>query len=160
MTETKYQLIPVLEQHIPAVIELLAQLNAAGAAGPAAETETIDVPENGTWSFAELVEMHTRCNDRTRTILARIAAASLTDTEASYNDLLEAGRPYAGDPANYGFNNLRADLAWIAKYAKKIKGTNVWPLTYRQIGPEHPKGERYLYKMPVGIAKWWTEIGG
>ena len=159
MVDNRYQMIPVLEEHIPAVIELIAKLNASGTSVSPASTEACEVPDNGTWSLAELVELHTRCNDRTRAVLSLIASASLAGSEASYNDLLQAGRPHAGDPTNYGFNNLRADLAWIAKYAKKVKGANVWPLTYRQLGPEHPKGERYLYKMPTAIARWWSEIG-
>ena len=157
MNSNKYQMLPVLEKDIPAVFALLARLNPTGTASPTVTGETVDVPDNGTWSLAELVELHAKCNARTRAILSCVASASLADTEVSYSDLLEAGRPHANEPDGYGFNNLRADLAWIAKYAKKVKGANVWPLSFRQLGAEHPKGERILYKMPITIAQWWLE---
>lgn len=154
-------LVPVRERDLDAVYELLAQRSRTADRAPSEEEASVEVPRNGRWSRSELEALHQACFKRNRAILARVAEASLSDTAASYGDLFEAARPHAKDPNTYGFNNLRADLAWVAKFAKKVKnGEPVWPMTVREADESHDKGDRYTYQMPAPIAQWWLEIDG
>lgn len=161
---TDIHLVPVKAKDLDAVYALLARRNEASSNGVGASADTaesVEVPKNGTWSRSDLVDLHGRCFDRNRAILDRIATASLNGSDTNYGELLEAARPLGKDPSTYDFNNLRADLAWIAKYAKKVKGgVNGWPMTVRELDESHAKGDRYIYRMPRQIAEWWLDISG
>jgi hypothetical protein len=164
MTTDLYHMVSVPDKDLFAVYALLAERNATGNSPTPGATadppdETFEVPgNNGRWSRGDLTELHTRCHARNRAILTCIAEAGVNGSEATYRDLLEAGRPFASEPVRYVFNNLRADLAWIAKYCIKVKGSNVWPFTFRHVVTEHADGEHLLYNMPLVVAQWWLEI--
>lgn len=160
-------LVPVRAKDLDAVYALLAQRNAqaepldAPDAFHADGMERVEVPRNGSWARADLADLYNRCFDRNIAILTKVAEASQAGAEATYKDLLDAGRPLAKDPDHYEYNNLRADLAWIAKFSKRVKdGQHVWPMVVREADETSPKGERYLYRMPAQIAEWWLELAG
>lgn len=116
-----------------------------GKADNAGGLERVVVPKNGEWTEAEIKQLvEAFRNPAGRAIVRRIAEAA--DGPVNYGELAEAG--------GVTFDQLRAQLAWLAKYAKKIKGENVWPITVTEDASK-VKGERYVYRMPKRIAEWW-----
>jgi hypothetical protein len=93
-------------------------------------------------------------------MMTMIANNSLGGEPTSYEDLRVAGAE-AFAPDDFTYDQVRAQLSWISRYSKGIKGKNVWPLELEDLSnTDAPKGERYLYRMPPEIASWWLEAAG
>jgi len=117
---------------------------------PLEEESKVSVPKNGTWSRAEIFDIHSRF----RNPIGRAAIRLLAEA--------------AGEPVTYGqlaqaagieTDALRPQLGWFSKYSKQVKGlrdTKAWPLFVTD-NPKLPKGARYAYRMPTQIAAWWLE---
>lgn len=82
-----------------------------------------------------------------------IATNSLDGQETSYGDLRLAAEEAVG--GDFEWDQVRAQLSWIAKYCKSIMGEPVWPLEVSDRGPDSEKGDRYSYVMPKPLARGW-----
>lgn len=162
---------PVHIDHLPKVYALLAQLaNQSGAEGEGLDLRTLTEVEwgpeeditaiivdrdNGPWWVEEIEELagHLK-NEAGIAMMTAIARNSLNDVWTTYADLLDAGAD-ASDNPDFGYDHVRAQLSWIAKYSKRIKGANVWPLRMEDAGPDADRGQRYRYFMPTTLAEAW-----
>lgn len=171
MTAPTIHMVPVPDYALPAVYEVLARLTSQQQTettaterdemSPSAlvdevvpEEDSVFVPGNGYWTDHEIEELAGMLkNDAGRAIIQAIALNSTMGDWTYYDELIEAGESVAGP--DFGPDNVRAQLSWFAKYAKKIKGQNVWPMEVEDLGPEEPKGKRYRYLMPEPLAATW-----
>lgn len=109
--------------------------------------ERIAVPGHGDWSREEVNALHKSFrNPAGRAVMKFIAKNA--DKKVTYGEIAEA--------AGISFGQLRAQLAWLSKYAVTIKGQKVWPMTFTQ-NSSLPSEERYQYRMDRGIAAWWLD---
>jgi hypothetical protein len=137
-------MVPVPTAALPQVTEVLNRYYQAQAAGTL-DQELVTVAGNGEWSEAEIAELYAMFrNEAGRAVLRLVAQAG--GEPVTYGAMAEV--------AGLNFNELRAHLAWFARYSKKIKGSNIWPITVAE-DSNKPKGERYEYRMPERIAEWW-----
>jgi hypothetical protein len=115
----------------------------------------VNVPNNGIWFQEDLEELSARLkNPSGRAILTLVAKNSHNGSPTTYEQLRAAGEAAAS--GEFTYDNLRAQLSWIAKYSKSIRnGEHVWPMEYIDGGPDHDKGDRYTYQMPPEVAGWW-----
>ncbi|MDB4953341.1 MAG: hypothetical protein JWO36_910 [Myxococcales bacterium] len=142
-------MVPVPAPALPQVYEALDRYYKGLDLGPA--DVTVAVPGNGDWSQTEIKQLSGYYrNPKGRAVIRKIAVAR--GAEVTYGELAEAG--------GLSFDELRDQLSWFAKYAKKIKeGVHIWPITVEDRQGK-PKEERYIYRMPPEIADWWLEIDG
>lgn len=112
------------------------------------------------WTPSEIDQLERRLrNPAGRAVLDAIAQATLEGREVSYEELrVDAGNA-AGDP-EFSFNQLRGQLSWIGRYAKSVRGSDDWPIEFRDHGPDRSSGERYSYRMSPELAKRWLEVSG
>ena len=110
------------EDDYPVFSAVIAQLRkdwATPDGAPGAEIdEAIEVPGSGTWDRNGVDGWYEGCYPGHRTIVTRIATDSLNGGGTAFNELLEMKKQSVDDPS-YDFNNFRADLAWISKYARQ-----------------------------------------
>lgn len=169
MADSEFQMVPVPSQYVPQVYRFLADLTAGVTLAmevplpePGSDQEFVKVPNNGTWTRADLAELNRVFQNKAgRAVLTTIARASLAGREVSYGELRAAG---ATEFDGFTFGQLRAQLSWLSKYCKRIKGAHHWPLVIRDLskGVSHPPPtpDRYLYKVDERIATWWLEESG
>jgi len=149
-------LVPVFQKDLPAVWKLLAELNAQSAitgASPGSSIPTADL----SWSEADLVALFALCKPIHRAILTRIAESGMKLKPATYEELRGAGARAAKN-ADFNYDNMRANLAWISKYGRKVKGLPAWPVSFSDRGAAQPTGQRYEYLMSKNIAETWLKI--
>lgn len=147
--------VPVFQKDLAAVYKLLADRNPdAGSAGPLAATA---VSVEDVWTEANLVALFGMCKTVHRAILARMAEAGSAQKAATYEELRVAGAR-ASQNADFDYDNMRGNLAWISKYMIKITGSKTGLFVFTDRGPAVPTGERYEYRMPKAIADAWLRI--
>lgn len=113
----------------------------------ARQVERVSVPNNGEWSRDEVLSLHREFrNAAGRAVMKLIAERA--DKKVSYEEMAKA--------AGISFNELRAQLAWLSRYAVKVKGAKVWPMSMTE-NSQLPTGQRYQYRMDKIIAQWWLE---
>lgn len=129
------------------------QGDAAGEA-EAADSLEVDVPRSGTWTRADIKELHrTFRNERGRAVLSLIAQRSLEGEEAYYGELM--------DHADLDTYQLRAQLSWLTKKSQAVKHASfVWPIVVRDNGSQASAGDRLSYHMPPEVAQWWLDEEG
>jgi hypothetical protein len=137
--------VPVPVGALPLVHEVLNRYYRSLSTPP---VERVPIPGNGEWSRADIAALHAQLrNPAMRAIMRCIAERA--DKPVSYKEL--------ADVAQLSFSQLRAQLAWLSKYAVTVKGENVWPMKLTS-NSNLPPGQRYQYSMHKGIAQWWIEI--
>ena len=171
---TDYLMVPVPQQAISAVYALLAEITKGNSqepsGNPLVKELAADVPEteddalvpvegNGWWSPDDIVELAIMLkNPAGRAILTLIAKNSLAGELTSYGELREAGQAVRQD--EFGNDHVRAQLSWVSKYCKTIKGEHVWPLVVQDNGPDAERGSRYQYFMPESLSEVWLNTAG
>ena len=91
MDEKNSYMVEVPAPIYPEVLAFMAKLMSAHKPD-AAPGEVVDVPGNGSWSEADIVNLHTRMkNPLGRAVITRIAVASLADEDVTYEQIREAG---------------------------------------------------------------------
>jgi hypothetical protein len=168
-----YQMIPVPETAIPAVYQLLANLtnveSSRGQGNPVVEDLTRAMPEeeddhgvlvegdNGWWWPEQMDELSQMLkNPAGIAMVSTIAENSIAGRNTTYDELRDAGQSVRDE--EFGYDHVRAQLSWIAKYSKKLQGENVWPFQLIDLGPDVEKATRYQYRMPEPLAQRWLEI--
>ena len=137
-------MVPVPESALPAVYALLARLTAKGNAHE----------RPSAWMRGDMKDLAALIkNPAGRAIVTAIARRSLQGKKASYEDLRSAAAKVV---TGFTFSRVQAQLSWFAKYCKKLKGENTWPLDVETV-EDVPKGERYLYIMDKDLAEAWLE---
>jgi hypothetical protein len=130
--------------------------NGSAAAHASGQDEEVSVPNNGTWNRKEIAMLHDSFrNEAGRKVITFIAQRSLDDEVATYGELM----------AHSGLDEykLRSQFSWFSKKSKatkNMKNGKAWPLIVHDAGSDAEKGERYTYRMPPPIAKWWLEEEG
>lgn len=120
--------------------------------------EAVAVRGNGAWTQAELAELSRRLtHSGGRAVLRTIATAGTDGKEVTYEELRAAAASAMGDD-NFSFDQLRAQLAWISRYSKSIRGVKQWPIEFHDQGQALEKGQRYRYSMPRRVAEWWLDL--
>ena len=155
----RYHDVPVPEGALPEVYALLSDYAQRGAARAETATEAgWHVPDNGEWSYEDLTTLSSKLTNKAgRAILTEVYTATLDNRSATYGDLQAAATRANGE--EFSLNQVRAQLSWIAKYCKAIKGHNVWPMTVRELDDTSlPRGDRYHYKSIPEVAAAWLEI--
>lgn len=160
MTDQEIHLVPVPRRALPAVYQLLAELTRDATAENgvlASDRPSVSVRDNGAWSKSDLEALRAALkNPAGRAILDIVARNSTRNNDTTYEELRRAGE--AATEGAFSYDQVRAQLSWIAKYSKKIKGDKVWPMTFEDRGPEVEKGERYRYRMPAELAQLWLDL--
>jgi hypothetical protein len=161
MTSTieRYHDVPVPEGALPEVYALLGDYAQRGMAPSTSSAEAgWLVPDNGEWTYEDLATLSSKLmNKAGRAILTEVCTATLDDRSATYGDLQAAATRASGE--EFSLNQVRAQLSWIAKYCKAIKGHIVWPMTVRELDDKTlPRGHRYHYKSVPEVAAAWLEI--
>jgi hypothetical protein len=151
----------VPRRHAAAVFELLDRLESDGQATippdePDGPAEVLGRIKDFDWTEPILRALHAKCRKIQRALITRPAQNAVMDTDASYGDLRDAGEQASGKPFSY--DQTRANLGWISKYALAVTGKVVWPLEFADRGKEVPSAERYRYRMPKRIAEAWLRI--
>jgi hypothetical protein len=148
--------VPVFQKDLAAVYKLLADRNPdAGTLRPL-RTATAAVGDD-VWTEANLVALFGMCKTVHRAILARMAEAGSAQKAATYEELRVAGAQ-ASQNADFDYDNMRGNLAWISKYMIKITGSKTGLFVFTDRGPTMATGERYEYRMPKAIADVWLRI--
>ena len=121
-------------------------------------SEAVAVRDNGAWKQTELAELSRRLtHSGGRAVLSAIAIAGMDGKEVTYEELRTAAASAMGDD-DFSFDQLRAQLAWISRYSKSIRGVKQWPIEFHDQGQTHEKGQRYRYSMPRRVAEWWLDL--
>ena len=89
------------------------------------------------WGLTRLEWLHKDSWSSQHALLTRIATAGSNDTVATRQELLEALVAHVAQPQTT--LDLRANLAWISRYAAKITGHKQGPFTKKDRGP-HTRG--------------------
>lgn len=145
--------VPVFQKDLTAVYKLLADRNPeAGTLGPQFTASVEDV-----WTEASLVALFGMCKAVHRAILTRMAEAGSAQKVATYEELRVAGAE-ASQNAEFDYDNMRGNLAWISKYMIKITGSKTGLFVFTDRGPALATGQRYEYRMPKTIADVWLRI--
>ena len=168
--ESTYENVPVPTELVPEVYAFISERMGTAGEGPPPEPglptpmeappdeDSWDLGKNGRWTQTDLTDLRERFQNRSgRAMVTAIAERSPNGEQTSYEDLRSAGEAVRTD--GFTYNQVRAQLGWLAKYAKAIKGANVWPISFEDRAKrgdrDLPKGERYWYGMEPGIAEWW-----
>jgi len=145
--------VPVFQKDLAAVYKLLADRNPdAGTLRPLSAASVEDV-----WTEANLVALFGMCKTVHRAILTRMAEAGSAQKVATYEELRVAGAQ-ASQNAEFDYDNMRGNLAWISKYMIKITGSKTGLFVFTDRGPALATGQRYEYRMPKAIAAVWLRI--
>lgn len=148
--------VPVFQKDLAAVYKLLADRNPdAGTARPLPAATAASVED--VWTEANLVALFGMCKTVHRAILARMAEAGSAQKVATYEELRVAGAQ-ASQNADFDYDNMRGNLAWISKYMIKITGSKTGLFVFTDRGPALATGQRYEYRMPKAIADVWLRI--
>jgi hypothetical protein len=152
------QLTAFVDKLLPSVRGAQApQASTGSAQAPPASPAPAGAYQPGSpWGRTRLEWLHKDSWGSQHAILTRIASASSNDTVATRQELLEALIAHVNQPQTT--LDLRANLAWISRYAVKITGHKQGPFTKKDRGPKFPDGERYTYAMDKGDALAWLEI--
>jgi hypothetical protein len=97
------------------------------------------------------------CKTVHRAILTRMAEAGSAQKVGTYEELRVAGAQ-ASQNADFDYDNMRGNLAWISKYMIKITGSKTGLFVFTDRGPALGTGQRYEYRMPKAIADAWLRI--
>lgn len=129
-------------------------------AGSKSSGEAVPVRGQGSWTEPEIAELSRRLtHPGGRAVLDTIANAGLMDRDVTYEELRAAGAA-AMDGGKFSFDQLRAQLSWISRYSKEIRGgVKQWPMEFSDRGQASDKGTRYVYAMPKTVAGWWLAQG-
>lgn len=117
----------------------------------AADSRQTHVPQNGTWTRADIEELYRSFRDADgRSVIRLIAHRSLNGEVAYDAELMD----HVGlDP-----HELSGKLEALAKTAAAIKEENVWPMVDIDEPGHSPTERRNSYHMPPQIARWWLGI--
>lgn len=142
--DEKIHMVPVPASALPAVYELLARLTAKGNAEE----------RSSAWVASDMKELAALIkNPAGRAIVTAIARRAARGEKVSYEQLRSAAAKVV---SGFTYSRVQAQLSWLAKYCKKLKGDNTWPLEVETVN-DAPKGERYLYTMNKDLAEAWLE---
>lgn len=148
--------VPVFQKDLTAVYKLLADRNPdAGTLGPPYTATAASLED--VWTEANLVALFGMCKTVHRAILTRMAEAGSAQKAATYEELRVAGAQ-ASQNAEFDYDNMRGNLAWISKYMIKITGSKTGLFVFTDRGPTLATGQRYEYRMPKTIAAVWLRI--
>lgn len=139
----------------PEVISLVSRYLAGedSSVDPDGDPEplVVTVPDNGTWTRADIEELYRSFrSDKGRAVIRMIAHRSVNGEVAFDSDLM--------DQAGLDAEELGTQFAALAKSAATIKGESVWPMVEADDGPRSPEGHRRSYHMPPEIARWWLAV--
>lgn len=146
--------LAVLQKDYPSVLTFLAERNR-----PQRDTNRECAPAvtgDALWGPGRLADLHGVAQPIQKAILTRIARAGVSGESVNYGQLRAAIEE--STKKTTGYDNVRGNLAWISKYARRITGTPAGPFTISDMGPGRAKGERYVYLMPAEDATAWLEL--
>lgn len=148
--------VPVFQKDLAAVFKLLSDRNPdRDALGPVS-TATVASLEDS-WNEANLAALLGMCKPVHKAILTRMAEAGAAQKSATYEELRVAGA-HASQNADFDYDNMRGNLAWISKYMIKVTGSKTGLFVFADKGSELSTGQRYEYRMPKMIADAWLRI--
>lgn len=162
-TEEEMVTVAVPRGAYPEVLELIsryladhdspAAADAAGGdgQGDAADSLEAQVPENGTWTRADIEELYRSFRDGDGRSVVRLIAHRSLNGEVAYDD--ELMNQVGLDP-----RELRAKIEAFSETAAAIKGEAVWPMVGIDERAHSPTGRHYSYHMPPQVARWWLGI--
>jgi hypothetical protein len=148
--------VPVFQKDLAAVYKLLADRNPdEGTLRPLPAATAASAGD--VWTEANLVALFGMCKTVHRAILTRMAEAGSAQKVGTYEELRVAGAQ-ASQNADFDYDNMRGNLAWISKYMIKITGSKTGLFVFSDRGPALGTGQRYEYRMPKAIADIWLRI--
>lgn len=109
------------------------------------------VPQNGTWTRAEIEELYRSFRDADGRSVIRLIAHRSLNGEVAYDAELM-------DQAGLDAHELSAELDTFSKAAAAIKGENVWPMVDIDERGHSPPDRNFSYHMPPEVARWWLGI--
>ena len=148
--------VPVFQKDLAAVFKLLSDRNPDRDAHSPSVTPTVAGLED-IWTEANLRALLGMCKPVHKAILTRMAEAGTAQKSATYEDLRIAGAR-ASRNADFDYDNMRGNLAWISKYMIKVTGAKTGLFAFNDKGTEMSTGLRYEYHMPKTIADVWLRI--
>lgn len=117
----------------------------------AAETLETQVPQNGTWTRADIEELYRSFRDADGRAVVRLIAHRSLNGEVAYDAELM-------DQVGLAPQQLSAKLEALSKTSAAIKGENVWPMVDIDERGHSQTDRRNSYHMPPQVARWWLGV--
>lgn len=140
-------MVPVPKSRLTQVYALLGE-------GPVKLTnsdESYDVPDaGGSWTLDELSRLHRKCNSTLVAIVGDVAqrTVGLGLRKSTQDTMIERGQPVY-DNGEFTRAKLRAQLSWLSKHSRAIKGIKCWPIYVDR---------HSYYSMPKPLADGWLSF--
>lgn len=161
MSDVELVNMPIPRPLLPRVTALINEYwnpshDQPGAAEPSRPVMTdghaVEVPENGWWDQGRVAAVldgwH---NAGGRELVEAIARRTLEGQESTTWGELQQVTGQSSAKA-------RSNLGALSKRAIKAVGAREWPMHCTDLGNAVPSDDRYVYRMPLEVARWVLEV--